>query len=106
MDKILQFNPKAPSANIQSKIMHMMNKTEYDHLFANSNVRNKGRLLSPRADWASGYLIALPLPYLGLTPATTPLPACRPVSARLEACRTVRCPKCHLHVMDPYGDHV
>jgi hypothetical protein len=37
LDKILQF--------IQSKIMHLMNETEYDHLFAESNVHNKGRLL-------------------------------------------------------------
>jgi hypothetical protein len=51
--------------------MHLFNEAEYDRLFANSNVRNKGRLLSLRADRASGYLTALSLPYLGLT-----LPLC------------------------------
>jgi hypothetical protein len=45
LDKILEFNPEAPCANIQSKIMH---ETEYDHLFVDSNVRNKGCLLSLR----------------------------------------------------------
>jgi hypothetical protein len=49
LDKILQFNPEASSADIQSKIMHLMNETEYDHLFVNNNVRNKGCLLSLRA---------------------------------------------------------
>jgi hypothetical protein len=71
LDKILQFNPEAPGTGIQSKIMHLMNETEYDRLFANSNMRNKGRLLSLRVGWASSYLTALPLPYLGLT-----LPPC------------------------------
>jgi hypothetical protein len=56
-----------PVAGIQSKIMHLMNEAEFDRLFVNNNMRNKGRLLSLRAGWASGYLIALPLPYLGLT---------------------------------------
>ncbi len=65
-DKIVQFKPEAPGADIQSKIMHLMNETEYDRLFADSNVRNKGRLLSLRAGWASGYLTALPLPYFDL----------------------------------------
>jgi hypothetical protein len=49
LDKILQFNPEAPGVVIQSKIMHLMNETEYDCLFADSNVRNKGRFLSLRA---------------------------------------------------------
>jgi hypothetical protein len=31
------------------------------------NIRNKGRLLSLRTSWASGYLIALSLPYFSLT---------------------------------------
>ncbi|CAK9256716.1 unnamed protein product [Sphagnum jensenii] len=53
LDKILQFNPEALGTNIQSKIMHLMNKTDYDHLFVDSNVRNKGRLLSLHASWAS-----------------------------------------------------
>ncbi len=64
--KFLHFKPEVPSADIQSKIMHLMNETEYDRMFADSNVRNKGRLLSLHAGWASGYLTALPLPYLGL----------------------------------------
>jgi hypothetical protein len=67
VDKILQFIPEAPGAGIQSKIMHLMNKVEYDHMFADMNVRNKGHLLSLRTSWASGYLTALPLPYLDLT---------------------------------------
>jgi hypothetical protein len=48
-----------------------MNETEYDRLFADSNVRNKGRLLSLHVGWASRYLTTLPLPYFGLT-----LPPC------------------------------
>jgi hypothetical protein len=47
--------------------MHLMNDVQYDRLFTNNNVRNKGHLLSLRVDWASGYFTALPLPYLGLT---------------------------------------
>jgi hypothetical protein len=47
--------------------MHLMNKAEYNCLFADSNVRNKGCLFLLRASLASGYLTALPLPYLGLT---------------------------------------
>jgi hypothetical protein len=47
--------------------MHLMNEIEYDHLFIDSNVCNKGRLLSLHVDWASGYFTALSLPYLGLT---------------------------------------
>jgi hypothetical protein len=49
LDKILKFNPKAPIVGIQSKIMHLMNDAEYDRLFAVSNVRNKGRLMSLHA---------------------------------------------------------
>jgi hypothetical protein len=49
LDKILQFNPEAPCVDIQSKIMHLMNEIEYDHFFVDSNVRNKGHLLSLRA---------------------------------------------------------
>jgi hypothetical protein len=67
LDKILKFIPEAPVADIQSKIMHLMNEAEYDRLFTDSNVRNRGRLLSLCAGWASGYLTALPLPHLGLT---------------------------------------
>jgi hypothetical protein len=58
LDKILKFNPEAPCTGIQSKIMHLMNETEYNRLFADSNVCNKGRLLSLRASWASEYLTA------------------------------------------------
>jgi hypothetical protein len=47
--------------------MHLMNKTEYDRLFVDNNVRNKERLLSLRASWASGYFTALSLPYFDLT---------------------------------------
>jgi hypothetical protein len=54
LDKILKFNPKAPVANIQSKIMHLMNKAEYDRMFVDNNVRNKGHLLSLRASWRQG----------------------------------------------------
>jgi hypothetical protein len=67
LDKILKFIPEAPVAGIQSKIMHLMNEAEYDRLFTDNNVCNKGCLLSLRAGWASGYLTTLPLPYLGLT---------------------------------------
>ncbi len=67
LDKILKFNPKALVAGIQSKIMHLMNEAKYDHLFTNSNVRNKGRLLSLHTGWASRYFTTLPLPSLGLT---------------------------------------
>jgi hypothetical protein len=67
LDKILKFNSEASVTVIQSKIMHLMNEVEYDHLFADSNVRNKGRLLVLRASWALGYLTALSLPYLSLT---------------------------------------
>jgi hypothetical protein len=47
--------------------MHLMNEAQYDRLFTDSNVHNKGRLLSLCAAWASRYLIALPLPYFSLT---------------------------------------
>ncbi len=67
LHKIFKFNPEASVAGIQSKIMHLMNEVEYDRLFADNNVCNKGRLLSLRAGWASRYLTALPVPYLGLT---------------------------------------
>jgi hypothetical protein len=105
LDKILKFIPKAPVASIQSKIMHLMNGAEYDRLFVDSNIRNKGCLLSLRAGWASGYLTALPLPYLGLT--LPPRHFQRVVQFRLglKTCPAVRCSKCRLHVMDPYGDH-
>jgi hypothetical protein len=52
---------------MQSQRTSLMNEAEYNRIFVNSNVRNKGRLLSLRAGWASGYLIAMLLPYLGLT---------------------------------------
>ncbi len=83
-----------------------MNETEYDRLFADSNVRNKGRLLSLRTGWASGYLTTLPLPYLGLT--LPPRHFQRVVQFRLglKTCPAVRCSKCRLHVMDPYSDHI
>jgi hypothetical protein len=67
LDNFLEFNPEVPGADIQAKIMHLMNETKYDCLFTDNNVRNKGRLLSLCAGWASRYLTALPLPYLGLT---------------------------------------
>jgi hypothetical protein len=105
LDKILEFNLKAPGVNIQSKIIHLMNEIEYDRLFADSNVRNKGRLLSLRVGWASKYVTALPLPYLGIT--LPPRHFQRVVQFRLslKTCLAIHCPKCHLHVMDPYGDH-
>ncbi len=56
-----------PGTDIESKIMHMMNETEYNRLFVDNNVRNKGRLLFLRVDWASWYFTALSLPYFGLT---------------------------------------
>jgi hypothetical protein len=49
LDKILKLNLEAPVVDIQSKIMHLMNEAEYDRLFADNNVRNKGRLRSLRA---------------------------------------------------------
>jgi hypothetical protein len=105
LDKILKFILEAPVTGIQSKIMHLLNEAEYDRLFIDSNVRNRGRFLSLRAGWASGYLTALPLPYLGLT--LPPRHFQRVVQFRLglKTCLVVRCPKCRLHVMDPYGDH-
>jgi hypothetical protein len=105
LDKILKFIPEAPVAGILSKIMHLMNEVEYDRLFADSNVRKKGRLLSLRACWVSRYLTALSLPYLGLT--VPPRHFERVVQFRLglKACPTVRRPKCRLHVMDLYDDH-
>jgi hypothetical protein len=51
--------------------MHLMNEADYDRLLVDSNMRNKGRLLSLRVGWASRYFTALPLPYFGLT-----LPPC------------------------------
>ncbi len=44
-----------------------MNETEYDRLFTDNKVHNKGRLLSLRVGWALRYLTTLLLPYLGLT---------------------------------------
>ncbi len=85
--------------------MHLMNETKYDRLFADSNVRNKGRLLSLRAGWASGYLTALSLPYLGLTLPPRHFQRVAQFRLGLKTCPAVRCPKCHLHVMDLYGDH-
>jgi hypothetical protein len=38
LDKILKFNLEAPGAGIQSKIMHLINETEYDCLFVDNNV--------------------------------------------------------------------
>jgi hypothetical protein len=88
--------------------MHLVNDTKYNCLFVNSNVHNKGRLLSQRTGWASGYLTALPLPYVGLT--LPPRHFQRVIQFRLglKTCRTIYYPKCRLcrlHVMDPYGDH-
>jgi hypothetical protein len=105
LDKVLKFNPEALVAGIQSKIMHLMNEAEYDRLFVVSNVCNKGRLLFLRANWALGYLTALQLPYLGLT--LPPRHFQRVIQFRLglKTCGSVRCPKCCLHVIDPYGDH-
>ncbi len=83
LDKILQFNPEAPGAGIQSKIMHLMNEIEYDRLFANRNVRSKGRLLSLR--WLGVGVLHRPIVALYRPhPATARLPACRPVPAGLE----------------------
>jgi hypothetical protein len=82
-----------------------MNETEYDRLFVDSNVRNKGRLLSLRADWASGYLTALSLPYLGLTLPLHHFQHVVQFRLGLKTCPTVRCPKFRLHVMDPYDNH-
>ncbi len=105
LDKILKFNPEASGAGIQSKIMHLINEAEYDRLFADSNVRNKGRLLSLRVGGASGYLTTLPLPYLGLTLPPRHFRHVVQFRLGLKTCPTVRCSKCRLHVMDPYGDH-
>jgi hypothetical protein len=80
LDRILQFNPEAPGIDIQSKIMHLMNETEYDRLFAKSNVHNKGRLLSLRVGVSHRPTTALFRPH----PATAPLPMCRRVSVGLE----------------------
>jgi hypothetical protein len=48
LDKILKFNLETLVADILSKIMHLMNEADYDRLFADINVHNKGRLLSLR----------------------------------------------------------
>jgi hypothetical protein len=96
---------EAPGAGIQSKIMHLMNETEYDCLFADSNVRNKGRLLFLRAGWALGYLTALSLPYLGLTLPPRHFQRVVQFQLGLKTCPAIRCPKCRLHVMDPFDDH-
>ncbi len=82
-----------------------MNEAEFGPLFVDSNVRNKGRLLSLHVDWASGYLTALSLPYLGLS--LPPRHFQRVVQFRLglKTCPVVRCPKCRLHVMNPFDDH-
>jgi hypothetical protein len=105
LDKILKFIPEALVAGIQSKIVHLMNEAEPNCMFVDNNVRNKGRLLSLHADWASGYLTALPLPYLSLT--LPPRHFQRVVQFRLglKTCPVVCCLKYRLHVMDPYGDH-
>jgi hypothetical protein len=91
--------------------MHLMNKTKYDHLFANSNVHNKGRLLFLCVSWALGYLTALgyfttlSLLYLGLTLPLHHFQRVVQFQMGLKTCSTVRCLKCGLHVMDPYSDH-
>ncbi len=105
LDKILKFNLEAPVVDIQSKIMHLMNEAEYNHLFAVNNVRNKGRLLSLHTGWASGYLTALPLPYFGLTLPSRYFQRVIQFWLGLKTCLTVRCSKCRLHAMDPYGNH-
>jgi hypothetical protein len=105
LDKIFKFILEASVAGIHSKIMHLMNEAKYDHLFVDSNVRNRGRLLSLRADWASGYLTALPLPYLGLTLPPRHFQCVIQFRLGLKTCPAVRCPKCRLHVMDSYGNH-
>jgi hypothetical protein len=105
LDKILKFIPEVPIAGIQSKIMHLMNEAEYDRLFADNNVRNKGCLLSLRVGWASGYLTALPLAYLGLTLPLRHFQCVVQFRLGLKTCPEVRYPKCRLHVMDPYDDH-
>jgi hypothetical protein len=83
-----------------------MNEAEYDRLFANNNVRNKGRLLSLRAGWVSGYLTALPLPYFDITLPPRHFQRVVQFWLGLKTCPAVRCPKCRLHVIDPYGNHV
>jgi hypothetical protein len=105
LNKILQFNPEAPGTNIESKIMHLMNKAEYDHMFVDSNVHNKGRLMCIRANWASRYLTALPLLYIGLTLPLSHFQHVIQFWLGLKTCPAVHCLKCHLHLMDPYGDH-
>ncbi len=82
-----------------------MNEAEFGRLFAESNVRNKGRLLSLRATSTSGYLTALPLPYLGLT--LSPRHFQRVIQFRLglKTCPAIHCLMCRLHMMDPYDDH-
>ncbi|CAM6029573.1 unnamed protein product [Sphagnum balticum] len=82
-----------------------MNETKYDRLFADSNLRNKGRLLSLRAGWASGYLTALPLPYLGLTLPQRHFQRVVQFRLGLKTCPAIRCPKCRPHMMDPFSDH-
>jgi hypothetical protein len=105
LDKILQFNPKVPVASIQSKIMHLMNEAEFDRMFADNNVRNKGRLLSLRTGWASRYITTLSLPYLGLTLPLRHLQRVVQFRLGLKTCPAIHCSKCRLHVIDPYNDH-
>jgi hypothetical protein len=82
-----------------------MNEAEFNCLFADNNMHKKGRLLSLRVGWASGYLTALPLPYLNLTLPTRHFQRVVHFRLGLKTCLAVRCLKCHLHVMDMYDDH-
>jgi hypothetical protein len=82
-----------------------MNETEYDRLFVDSNVRNKGRLVSLCANWASGYFTTLSLPYFGLTLPPRHFQHVVQFWLGLKTCPAICCSKCRLHVMDTYGDH-
>ncbi len=74
--------------------MHLMNETEYDRVFANSNVCNKGHLLSLHASWASRYFTTLLLPYLGLTLPSRHFQCVIEFRLGLKTCPAVRCLKC------------
>jgi hypothetical protein len=81
-----------------------MNKTEYDRLSIDSNMRNKGRLVFVR-QLALKYLTALSLPYFSFTLPLRHFQRVVQFRLGLKTCPTVRCLKCRLHMMDPYGDH-
>jgi hypothetical protein len=85
--------------------MHLMNEVEFVRMFTNSNMCNKGHLLSLCAGWALRYLTALSLPYLGLSLPPRHFQRVVQFQLGLKTCLIVRCPKCCLHMMDPYDDH-